>query len=254
MKCLILLTYFNRPILIKNAIKSILNSDFKNWELFVCDDGSDYPAEPILNKILSNIDNKITYCQTNKTIEQKCSEGISIGKYVNEAINNSNADFAVILGDDDELLPTYMSDLKDFYTKNPGIDYCYSHVYLKNPLKLQSQEILNHSSHYNNYREPINCYGKVDGSQVSFRLRCCKEKGAWLKENTNDGSDTPWIKNTDAEFFQSLYDKCGPAYFSGLIGEIKGIHDYQFVWYKKTDKKGFVSYLNMIKELANEEF
>lgn len=254
MKCLILMSYFNRPILVKNSIKSILNSDFKNWELFICDDGSDYPAESIVRKMLENVENKVTYCQTNKSVEEKCLEGISLGKYVNQTIKNSDADFAIILGDDDELLPNYMSDLEKFYIKNPHIDYCYSHLLLRNPLKLQSQEILNSSSHYNNYREPINCYGKVDGSQVSFQLRCCKQKGAWFKETTSDGTDTPWVKNTDAEFFQELYDKCGLAYFSGLVGEIKGVHDYQFVWYKKTDRKGFISYLDMIKNLANKEF
>lgn len=256
MKCLILMTYYNRPKLVRNALKSLLESNkhFTNWQLGFCDDGSKIPGEPIVRDVLKDHLDKVFFINTNNSIEHKSKYGICLGQHANEAIQKTDADFVVLFSCDDELAPTYLRDLDKFLMDNPGVLHGYSHVYIFNPIKQLSQDVSNAIGHYNQYRDPMNCFGKMDASQVFFRTSCCKEHGAWFKETTDDGSDRPWVRNTDAEFFQALYDKCGPAYFSGLVGQYKGIHDYQFVWYKNTDREGFFSYHQMITELVGEVF
>ena len=53
MKCLILMTYFNRPKLLEKSLESVLRNNYSNWELVLCDDGSQHLAEPIVQKIMS---------------------------------------------------------------------------------------------------------------------------------------------------------------------------------------------------------
>ena len=49
MKILILLLYFERPNLVRNALRSVRQADrhHQDWELAVIDDGSRAPALPI---------------------------------------------------------------------------------------------------------------------------------------------------------------------------------------------------------------
>lgn len=256
MKCLILMTYYNRPKLVKNALISLLKSNeyFTDWQLGFCDDGSKIPGEPIVRNFLKDHLDKVYFINTGNSVDYKSKHGICLGKYANESIQKTDADFVILFSCDDELVPTYLRDLNQFLVDNPDILYGYSNVYIFNPLEQLSQNVNNTLGHYNQYRDPMNCFGKTDASQIFFRTQCCKEHGAWFKESTSDGSDRPWVRNTDAEFFQALYDKCGPAYFSGLVGQFKGIHDYQFVWHKDTTLEGFLSYNKMVEELAGDLF
>lgn len=253
---LILLTYYNRPKLVRNALNSILkvNVHHQNWKLVFGDDASPIPGEPIAREILADHVHQIEFIRKETTLQEKINNGISLGAYANEILRNTDAEIIVPLNDDDELHPEYFSKLNYFLTMHPEVLYCYSNIHLYNPLNQKAEDVDNISGSYNELTGPINLYGKCDASQVAWRISCNREHGAWFAESTLTESDMPWAKNTDAEFFNNLYEKCGPAHYSGFVSQYKGIHNYQLLWHKKAKGDELKRYIEEIDGLAGDKF
>lgn len=256
MKILILQSYYNRPILLRNAISSILaaNEHHQNWEIVHGDDGSAIPGRPIVESILKDHLDKITFVRSDLTIDDKLQQGLLIGRMANDAIKNSNADIALVLCDDDELCPEYLKNLSDFYEQNEDVLYAYSKIHLYNPLVQSSVGTNNLNHKYNQHTTPIEPAGKVDISQVSWRLDCCNKFGAWFQDTTKSVLDKPWIKDTDKGFFENLYEKCGDCFPTGIVGQYKGIHDYQLLWHKNARVDQLRQYDTMYNQLGGIEF
>jgi hypothetical protein len=254
---LILCSYFNRPLLVRNALNSILkaNEYHQNWELAFGDDGSHIPGRPIVEEVLKDHLNKVRFYQSDMKFEDKIEQGLILGRMANVAMENSDADVAIILCDDDELVPTYLRGLSEYFSSHPKILYCYSKIHLYNPFYNTSASVDNSVvGRYNNYNGPIDPVGKVDASQVAWRLACCKKRGAWFAESTKLVEGRPWTKDTDKSFFENLYSKCGEAHFSGLVGQYKGIHDYQLLWHKDVAAAQLWAYNKMVLELGGKVF
>ena len=255
-KILILMSYYNRPILVKNSLKSILEADkyHQNWELFFGDDGSKIPGKPIVEELLHSCIDKVKFVNSNLTIKEKIKSGLVLGKYANQAIKESDADVAIMLCDDDQLVPDYLYNLNNYFKNNNEVLYCYSKIYLINPLVknyLYTKEVNNK---YNQWIGSINPAGKVDATQVAWRLQCCKEHNAWFSESTKFVPGKPWTKDTDKSFFENLYDCCGPCHPTNFYSQYKGIHDYQLLWHKNVSEESLIAYDMMCETLAGEKF
>lgn len=256
MKVLILMSYYQRPRLVRNALRSILkaNEYHTDWELAFGDDGSEIPGQPIVEEMLKDHLDKVKFYQSGMKFEDKIEYGLILGRMANRAIRESNADIGIMLCDDDELVPTYLKGLSDYFTANHKVMYCYSKIHLYNPLFNNSDEVDNTTGRYNKHTGPINPVGKVDATQVAWRLACCKDHDVWFKETTKFVQGMPWAKDTDKGFFENLYSKFGDAYFSGLIGQYKGVHDYQLLWHKSVPAAQLWAYNKMVIELGGKVF
>jgi uncharacterized CHY-type Zn-finger protein len=256
MKILILMSYYQRPILVRNALQSILkaNEHHSDWELVFGDDGSEIPGKPIVEEVLKDHLHKVQCIHTQMSLEDKLNFGLTVGKHANEAIRSSSAEIGIMLCDDDELHPMYLKNLSNFFIANPDTLYAYSKVHIYNPLLQKSEDISGLNCTYNQWRDPINPAGKVDASQVAWRLDCCKKYEAWFSETTKLTEHMPWIKDTDRSFFENLYSKCGLCTPTGFVGQYKGIHDYQLLWHKKACADDLRSYNKMIQQLAGVKF
>lgn len=222
MKALIILVYFDRPNMVRNALNSIASLDTDAWELAFIDDGSITPGRPIVEDILGdNYLPRIKFYRLKDTIEDKVNQGGSRhGHAMNMAIEDSNADIGVVLCDDDALTPQGIGGLLRYYTNNPGTRYCYSHVIVFDPTKQIPGEHLTKTSHWlNRFTTPVRPSCQLDSSQVSYRLRNLKLDG--LKyEHPKTGA-------LDAGMFDQLAEKYGPAPFSGTIVQYKAIFNDQ---------------------------
>jgi hypothetical protein len=256
MKILILQSYFNKPKLVKNALMSVLaaNEYHQDWELVHGDDGSLIPGKPIVEEVLKEHLHKVKFVHSGMSLDDKLNHGLVLGKMANEAIKQSDADIGIMLCDDDELHPEYLKNLSDFFEFNPKVLYAYSKIHIYNPIVQSSNGINNLSHKYNQWCDPINPIGKVDASQVSWRLDCCKALGAWFQESTKFVKDKPWTKDTDKGFFEILYEKCGECHPTGIVGQYKGIHDYQLLWYKNAGVDQLMRYEQMCRELGGIKF
>lgn len=258
------MSYFNRPLLVRNALNSILraNEHHGDWELYFGDDSSIIPGKPIVEEVLKDHLDKVTFANSNMTLDDKIANGLVLGRYCNEGIRNSDADIGIMFSDDDELHPHYLANLADYFTNNQDVLYCWSAICPFNPI-LGSREDLEEQlksyngmlrNRYNNHGTEINPVNNVDASQVAWRLSCCKDHGAWFADTTKFVDGKPWTKDTDKGFFESLYEKCGPCRRTPYFAQYKGVHDYQLLWHKNVGEAGLRAYHQMVLENAGVKF
>lgn len=237
-------------------MQSILKSHefYPYWEMVLADDGSKIPARPVAEEILRDHLDRVTFIVNDISFEDKIERGLILGEYGNRAIDQSTADIAIILCDDDELVPTYLRDLASYFETHPEVLYCYSKTHLYNPLIQKSEDVNNIVGKYNQWEGPINPAGKVDGSQVAWRLSCFREYGVRFTTTTKVVPGKPWVVDTDKGIFQSLFEKCGMCYPTGLVSQYKGIHDYQLLWHKNATAESLLEYDKMVKDLGGVRF
>lgn len=254
MRILVLSPYYNRPILVRNALGSLLRASehHSDWELAFGDDGSQWLGRPIVEEVLKDHLEKITFVQTNMSFQDKIDQGISLGKFANQIMKASKADIGIVLCDDDELHPMYLKNLSDFFENN-NAKYCYSKVHVYNPLFQKSKDVTSLVNRYNVWTGKIDPVGKVDASQVAWRLDCCRQDGAWFEESTKFIEGKPWVRDTDRGFFENLRDKCGECSPTGFVSQYKGIHDYQLLWHKNAGEDSLKAYDQMCRELAGKK-
>jgi glycosyltransferase involved in cell wall biosynthesis len=104
LKFSIIIPTFNRANFICLAIDSVLNQDYKSFEIIVVNDGSTDDTKDVLIPYLSSI----------KYIEIKNSER---GAARNVGIANAVGDYITFLDSDDYLLPNYFSNAFKFITE-----------------------------------------------------------------------------------------------------------------------------------------
>ena len=256
MKFLILMPYFNRPKFVRNALGSLLDSHkhHADWELTFCDDGSVFPGRPIVEEMMVDHLDRITIIETRRTVEQKIEEGITIGSHANAAIEASDADVGITLCDDDALCPTYLRDLAGFFETNPEILHCYSKVHTFNPLYQQPSAVNNLENRYNRWKGEVEPAGRLDASQVAWRLDCHRKYGARFPESTTGVEGRPWTKDADRSFFEELAKRCGPSRPTGLVSQYKAIHDFQLLWHKNVGPDELRNYDKICRELAGVVF
>jgi hypothetical protein len=224
LKVLILLFYYDRPEMVKiNALKSIENSTYKNYEIaFINDSG-----ESTSDHLLTDLKDKTKVKQYNIGIsdEEKQIKGGSIfGNYANLAIKESDAEIVIMLCDDDALLPDYLENLNKFYQSNPYA-WSYSKVKYYNP---EIEDYTKAEDDYANKRgpagstddlnrnnQPLNPFCRCDASQVSFRTFYFKDRNVWFP--------FPQTRNLDASIYQSMYNAVGPCYPNSFYGQCKGV-------------------------------
>lgn len=94
----IILPVFNREKVISNAIQSVLDQSYSNWELIVIDDCS---TDDTANRILGIADNRIQY------LKNKRNQGPSVSR--NFGIKNAKGRIISFLDSDDQYYPDFLS-------------------------------------------------------------------------------------------------------------------------------------------------
>lgn len=221
-KFLILLFYYDRPKIFLNALNSILDIEYENFEVHVIDDGSKFRAEPIVRDVCSSIIDKFKFTYIDDTVdEKKLRGGSNFGKFANDAMLKSDADHVIPLCDDDALYPDFLTNMNDVLNmeENNDKNYFYHHIIIYDSLvETYKDGYNNHNKGYftNARTHPINCYCSVDSSQVTFSNHA-------FKSNENVRYAYPKTVNLDADIFQKMFDNWGFAHYSGLISQIKSI-------------------------------
>lgn len=95
----ILLTYWGDYALLRKTIDSVLDQTNNNWHLYIFDDC--YPDKTAYEYYTANPHEKITY--------YRHGSNIGITKNFNYAIDSASAEYCLLLGCDDLLLPEYVA-------------------------------------------------------------------------------------------------------------------------------------------------
>ena len=217
-KFLILMCYYNRPNLVRFALNTVKQQNYKNWEICFVDDGSDESAEESIKEILGDEIDKVYYFNTNHTAEEKKLNGGSIfGMYWTLRCQLSNADYGIILCDDDALMNNYLSDLNSYFM-NTNKKWCYSHFASYNPYEqteFTQEKIKCNSQMVKNFDLDLNPDSVLDASQVVFSLE------AFKKNNVEFAY--PKTANLDSVLYRKLFPLYGLCSYSGLYGQFKSV-------------------------------
>jgi glycosyltransferase involved in cell wall biosynthesis len=99
----IILPVHNRPDYLKQAIESVIQQTYNNWELILADDKSKLETHNILKKY-----------ESSKIKIKNNKQNLGLFANLNRAINSSQGDYIVLLCSDDFLLPHCLQTLASF--------------------------------------------------------------------------------------------------------------------------------------------
>lgn len=104
---------YNRKDCIKNAVRSITEQNFSDWEHIIVDDGSSDSTAEILDELMTE-DPRI------KAIHLPCNQGVAAAR--NKAIENAGGKYLLFLDSDDEYKLGALSFLFDILSQTPDLD------------------------------------------------------------------------------------------------------------------------------------
>lgn len=225
---LIIMPYYNRPEIVKDALNSIRKQKYKNWKIAFIDDGSDVEGKNVVENFFNKEElQKTSFYNTYDTREIKnkrkldyahlkgshdnISGAFPIPKF-NQAMNDHNFDIAFFLCDDDLLYDDYLENLNLYYQNNPEVMYSYSNVVLFDR-RYQKPEESNAFKNRFTKRGLVRGYFNLDTTQVSWRSQIFKKDGVKFNEDMH--------YNFDAEWYEILYQNYGLCHPNFLISQYK---------------------------------
>src|SRR5258705_1607329 len=214
LKFLIPLLYWDRPNMVRNALNSIREMRYDNWELAFIDDGSDIPGRPVVEDVLKDHLNKVKFIRAETTMAERADPGSMIGWHINNSVRSSDADIVVVLCDDDGMHPEYCNNMNKFFTENPAEVWGYSHVIAFDPtIQDYHTTPLTPGFSYNGHVKRIEPACAVDSSQVVFRADCTRK----------DNIEWPYPKTgcLDMDFYNRMVPKYGFCPFIGCVWQYK---------------------------------
>ena len=110
----IIMPTFNRAYIIRDSIQSVLDQEYINWELWVCDDGSLDNTEEVVH---SFEDSRIKY--------RKCSK-VGGAQARNVGLSYATGTYIAYLDSDNIWHPEFLNIMVRIYNKNKGIYTAYS--------------------------------------------------------------------------------------------------------------------------------
>ena len=114
----VILTSYNRTMLLERAIRSVLNQDWGDFELIIIDDGSPQVTRDVIEKYAA-LDNRIVYIQTNKRDEDR-RKTTDYATNINTALHIATGEYVAYLTCDDEFLDGHLYRLVLALDNNPA--------------------------------------------------------------------------------------------------------------------------------------
>jgi glycosyltransferase involved in cell wall biosynthesis len=140
----IILCFYNEERFLEEAVASVIEQDFKDWELFLVDDGSSDRSTQIAKELTTQHKGKIFYIEH----EGHANKGLSASR--NLGIKNTNGNFIAFIDADDVWLPGKLTQQLSIFNKHPDVTliieaslYWYSWSDLKNidvPIAIGTQQ------------------------------------------------------------------------------------------------------------------
>ena len=123
---------YNRKELLKRAVQSVQNQTFKNWQLWIVDDGSTDNTVSALNRMFSS------HPQIH-IISLKINRGVSHAR--NKGIKQGHAKWVALLDSDDKWLPNKLEKQLELAKRNPQLPIIHcNEMWLKAGKKINQKQ------------------------------------------------------------------------------------------------------------------
>ena len=109
----VIIPTFNRPALLREAVRSVLSQTFSRWEIIIVDNGSDSCFQPLI-RALSRMDDRISLYSF------PSNGGASAAR--NRGIEEARGEYLLFLDDDDLLHPRMLESSIAVFLRSPATD------------------------------------------------------------------------------------------------------------------------------------
>lgn len=233
----VIITTYNRPNNVINAINSVINQTYRNIEIIVIDDNSTLENYHALTSLIKNLNFNIIIIRNTK------NKGACFSR--NEGIRAAKGLYICGLDDDDEFTPDRIWKLFEFYqsfTTPPSLVCCYSKI-----VNLTTGQTLNEKN--TNSRITLNAILKTNkvGAQVLVKKENLINAGLFDEKLPASQDHDMWVriieKYGDAfkldeilyiSYIDENIDRVSRRRVSGLISFIKKhknkMNTYQYIF------------------------
>jgi glycosyltransferase involved in cell wall biosynthesis len=157
----IIIPTYNRALFIEKTIRSVLNQNYRNFEIIIVDDGSTDNTAEIIKNINSD---KIKYFKI---------ENSERGVARNYGIKHSTGDYVTFLDSDDILLPTHFTNASESilkYDRPPFLHLGYEIVNTDNKLLFKIDKLKNDNIYFLTRGNSLSCNGCFLRADVSRKF------------------------------------------------------------------------------------
>ncbi|MCX5748937.1 MAG: glycosyltransferase [Candidatus Saganbacteria bacterium] len=197
-KITVILTSYNKPGLVSQAIRSVLDQTCRDFELIVCDDNSNEQTKADIKPFFA--DPRVVYLQSDVKEEER-REKCRYAHMINKALEIAKGEYISYLCDDDIYYPERLEVMAKALDEDPKKNI----VYGKQKVVRLSGRILGVTT---GIRETVGVTfeagGNVDHNSIMHRKSCSDKVGGW------DEGRQCW-DNADEYFFKKL-NKHWPFY------------------------------------------
>lgn len=194
LKVSIAMTSFNTSKFIEEAIRSIYNQTYTNWEIVIVDDASTDGTIKVFKSVASELG-----------IRKKCSifiheKNYGYGKTLKDAIEHSNGELVAVVDSDDFITPDALSLVVAPHEKYPDICMTYTNYMVCNSSLHNVRVVKNFQipkgKTYLNYMKGVS------------HLKCFKKSFY----NKTEGLDPTLLKSVDKDLIFKL-EEVGPFFY-----------------------------------------
>jgi spore maturation protein CgeD len=182
-----LLTSFNRPNMVKEAIQSVYDQTYENWELIILDDGSN---KETIDVLASCSDPRVKVVLFHHTPEQQITISTCAVK-INMGLKMTDGEFINYLTDDDLYTPGRFKAMVNHFNMYPLQDVVYGMQ------SMQRSDDMPHrpqGTRFNGQVLEIGA-GAIDHNSLMHRASIIEKTGEWP---THD------IRCCDASFWEKI--------------------------------------------------
>lgn len=196
-KVTVILTSYNKPRLVGEAIQSVLGQTFQDFELIVGDDNSNDQTRRTIARYLD--DPRIVYLQTDIP-EADRYQTCRYAAVINQGLKIAQGEYISYLCDDDIYYPRRLEVMAKYLDEHPEANI----VYGAQRLKWKSGTFIPLKRVRPTVGVTWRAAGQVDHNSVMHRRICSDKVGGW-------DDDKKYWHSADAVFFDKL-NKHWPFY------------------------------------------
>jgi len=212
----IILPLYNSEKFLSDAIQSVLNQDYSNWELLIVNDGSNDRSGVIANSFDNH---RIRY------FEQE-NKGVSAAR--NIGLSNMKGDFFCFLDSDDQLTPQSLSSRLEIFSRDPKVSFVDGSVEVMDEHFSKVIDVRNQ-----NYEgEPFNALLEIDNSCFfgpTWMIRRDKRKTYEFKEGLTHGEDLLFYLQTS--YRGGFYKSTNDIVYRYRTGNLSAMSDLDGLWF-----------------------
>lgn len=182
MQISVILPTYNRAYCLKRTIDSVLSQTYKEFQLYLVDDGSTDETKNVIECYQN--ESRLSYIyQENK--------GVSAAR--NLGIQQAQADWIALLDSDDEWLPNKLEKQVDFIRKNPLTRFVHSNeIWIRNGVRVNPKKKFD-KSHDELFRRSLEmCL--ISPSTVVMKKELCLQHGLFNEDFTVCEDYDLWLK------------------------------------------------------------